>query len=96
MLLFVFLVNFPANNADALEFFDMNFLNLERLILPLEDFTPLGASFNALERLDLDTPKRAARSLPLRLVEDPWAKAAWSLLATSGVVSLAVGVASEF
>jgi hypothetical protein len=73
---FPFALDLPASNAAALEFLEMNLLNLGRLTFPLDAFTPSGANFNALDKFDLDTPKIVAVSVRLRLGADPGAASA--------------------
>ena len=66
-------LDLPASKVAALEFLEMNLLNLERLTFPLDAFTPVGAKFKALDKFDLDTPKIVAVSVRLRLGADPGA-----------------------
>ena len=87
---FALLVDFPANKLAALKFFETKFLNLERLIFPLDDVMLAGANFRALDKLDVDTPKMVATSLALREEGEPWSKAAWILLETMALTSATV------
>ena len=68
-------MDLPANKLAALEFLVRNLPILAMLIFPLDDLTLAGANFNALDKLDLDTPKMVAISLALRSFAEPWARA---------------------